>query len=269
MARVNSMVGRRLASSSFRNAVRGLMAAESECAGLRDSACDELYAIGGEQAGRSRGALLKLRRDIYNNRPVDALPSDAAALPAVAAWFAAHQRAELAATALEHGHAAFLDQERQALVEVLGNDSFRQSLALNSPTAWDAVNRYRRSAGELSARDRKSERGIVQHVARALIRVSPLSRFTAVGFATLVSAAPSEVPGLGHHELNRRQGRSRIRPDRTLLLNAVSGITADLTGTAMPELLRQNPSLRCGRPAGHLSPLGRRAPTLAAGDADR
>ena len=112
------------------------MAAESEDAGLRDSACDELYAIGGEQAGRSRRVLLKLRRDIYNNWPVDALPSDAAALPAVAAWFAAHQRAELAATALEHGHAAFLDQERQALVEVLGNDSFRQSLARIPPPRW-------------------------------------------------------------------------------------------------------------------------------------
>ncbi len=245
MTRVNSLVGRRLASPTFRTAIRSLVAAEADCASLKESACDELYALGGELGSRDRGAILKLRRSIFNNRAVDALPAGTESLPAVTAWHAAHQRAELARAALEHGHAAFLEQERRVLAEMLGNESFRHALALNSPTVLDAVNRYRRADGELSARDRKSERGIVQHLTRALVRVSPLSRFTAVGYATW-SEQPG-VPDLGSHELSRRQGTSRIRTDRTLLLNAISGIVTHPAGPAggqVPQQVRRNPTLR-------------------------
>lgn len=245
MTRVNSLAGRRLASPAFRTAIRSLAAAEADCARLQEAACDELYTLGGQVGNRERGPLLKLRRSIFNNRPVDALPPSTESLPAVVAWYAAHQRAELARTALEHGHASFLQQERRVLAEMLGNENLRQALALNSPAVLDAVNRYRRAAGDPSARDRKSERGIVQHLTRALVRVSPLSRFTAVGYATWSEEAGT--PTLDSHEMSRRQGTSRVRTDRPLLVNAISGIVtppAGPEGGQVPEQVRRNPTLR-------------------------
>jgi hypothetical protein len=243
MTRVNSLVGRRLAGPDFRRVIASLAAAEARCAELADLACDELYVLGGTVAGRQRGEVLALRRAIHNNRRVEAIPTGCASLPAVAAWFDAKTRAELAGTAVESGYPTFLARERVALAEMVGNESLRLSLALNSPQVLEAVQRYRRSGGDPSPRDRKSERGILQFLTRALIRVSPLSRFTAVGFATWSESAPS----MDDPRLTRRQGRSRIHLDRALFVNAISGIVEPPGAAAAPNTVRRNPSLRMER----------------------
>ena len=242
MVRVNSLVARRLSAPGLRRVIGSLTTAEAQCARLGVIACDELYVLGGSVTGRDRGEVLTLRRAIHNSRRVDALPASCASLPGVMAWFSARQHADLACTALEAGYSHFLAQERAALIEMLGSESLRLSLALNSPQVLDAVNRYRLSTGEPSARDRKSERGILQFLTRALIRVSPLSRLTAVGFATWDGGAPA----LDDPRLTRRQGTSRIRLDRALFANAVTGIIDPPTGPAgaAPESVRRNPSLR-------------------------
>lgn len=56
---------------------------------------------------------------------------------------------------------------------------------------YEESERYRAAVAgpdRLSARSRKSERGLIQYVTRAMVRTSPLARFTAVGIA---------VPGPG------------------------------------------------------------------------
>jgi len=240
MVRVNSLVARRLAAPDLRRVIGSLTTAEAQCARLGEIACDELYVLGGTVTGRERGDVLTLRRAIHNNRRVDALPTRCVSVPTVVAWFAARQHADLARTALESGYSHFLAQERAVLIEMLGSESLRLSLALNSPQVLDAVNRYRHGSGEPSARDRKSERGILQFLTRALTRVSPLSRFTAVGFATW----DGDAPALDDPSLTRRQGMSRIRLDRALFANAVTGIVDPPTGSAAPTSVRRNPSLR-------------------------
>ncbi|AXI76530.1 hypothetical protein [Peterkaempfera bronchialis] len=109
----------------------------------------------------------------------------------------------------------------------------------------DAVLRYRRSPGRPSARDRKSERGLIQHYARAILRVSPLSRLTAAGFATW---SPDGTP-LDQTRFDRRQAAGLLSIDQPLLSGLVGGIAnppdAVSAGTApIPGLLARNPMLR-------------------------
>ncbi|MFD0804141.1 hypothetical protein ACFQZU_22890, partial [Streptomonospora algeriensis] len=78
------------------------------------------------------------------------------------------------------------DRERTTLAELLADEDLRKALALAAPEIHDEAERYRRAvagSARLPARIRKSERGLLQYATRAMVRTSPLSRFTAVGIA--------------------------------------------------------------------------------------
>lgn len=245
MLRINPTPGRRLAGPELRTALGALHAAERRRAALAEPACDALFALAGEAEGRLRHQLLHLKRSVHNGRDPGPGPWPQELPPIVTAWIEASERSLLARTAIRTGHAAFLAQERAALAEAMAGDAFQLSLALNSPQVLDAVLRYRRSPGQPSARDRKSERGLIQHYARAILRVSPLSRFTAAGFARW----SPDGPRLDQTAFDRRQARSVLTLDQPLfsalangILTAPDAVGAD--GQAFPAVLARNPMLR-------------------------
>ncbi|MEZ0090960.1 lantibiotic dehydratase [Streptacidiphilus sp. EB129] len=248
MLRINPLPGHRLGSRELTAAVRVLLEAEQLCASLGDAACAELFELAGGTTGRDRQRILELKRAVYNRR-APGPAADGHPWPAVtSAWLAARQRGDLARSVLTTGYETCLAQERAALAEAVGAESFQLSLALTSPRVLEAVRHYARSAGTLSKRDRKSERGILQHLARALVRTSPLTRFTAVGFA---SWSDQGVP-LDRVAFQRRRTHSLPSMDRALISTLVGGLlpqspipaeNAD-NGPEAGEAVKQNPSLR-------------------------
>jgi hypothetical protein len=116
------------------------------------------------------------------------------------------------------------------LARLLGDEDLRCSLALVAPEVHAEAQRYRAAvdAGQSgSARARKAERGLLQYVTRALVRTSPLSRFTAVGLAVPdgEGIAPDQVrfegaevfPGVDRVMLGYVLGGLSLSDDEALL----------------------------------------------------
>jgi len=239
LLRVNALPGRRLSSAELRAALREHMSAAQAVARLRDAACDELYNLGGTLTGPERSAALTLKRAIYNDREPAEAAHDKQWSPAVTAWLAAWQRRRLAAAAIRNGYETYLAAERGLLAELISGESFQLSLALTSPQVLEAVRRYRRRVDDLTARDRKSERGIIQHLMRAMVRTSPLTRFTAVAHGSWQPDAES----LDSPRFDPSRAQSFLHVDRAMLSATVTGIVAP-PGEAIPSVLMRNPTLR-------------------------
>jgi len=239
LLRVNALAGRRLSSAELRAALREHMSAAQAVARLRDAACDELYDLAGTLTGPERSATLTLRRAIYNDREPAEAAHDKQWSPAVTAWLAAWQRRRLAAAAIRNGYETYLAAERGLLVELISAENFQLSLALTSPQVLDAVRRYRRRVDDLTARDRKSERGIIQHLMRAMVRTSPLTRFTAVAYGSW----QPDGDALDSPRFEANLAQSFLHVDRALLSATVTGIVA-APGEAIPSVLIRNPTLR-------------------------
>ncbi|WP_405700035.1 lantibiotic dehydratase family protein [Streptomyces sp. NBC_01383] len=203
--RVNPLRRARLGDPGQRTLLAGLAAAETELAAAADACSQELYeSIGTAASDDERRALIALRRSIHNGRAPKKTPQDPT--PAVAHWLAAYQERERLRSAVADGYPDAAERERALLAELLGNDDLLRSLALLAPEVHQEAERYRAAVagpGKLSARTRKSERGLIQYVTRAMVRTSPLSRFTAVGIAEPAPATdpeavhPGDVPFTG------------------------------------------------------------------------
>ncbi|MCH0561747.1 MULTISPECIES: lantibiotic dehydratase family protein [unclassified Streptomyces] len=245
LMRVNPLPGRRLGAPGLTVALRALAAAGTDAAKVADQACDELYDVAGRATGRDRHRALQLRRDIHNQRdPAPALMSGDWP-PAVAAWLDARQRSLLARAALTAGHGELVAHERAVLAELCAAEPFQLSLALNSPQVLDAVRRYRSGFAAPSARLRKSERGILQHLTRAMVRTSPLSRFTAVGFAHWSPQGQRLDAG----DFDRRSARAFVSLDRALFGAVVTGTgerpwDTERAAAGLPAVVESNRSLR-------------------------
>ncbi|MFJ9522857.1 lantibiotic dehydratase [Kitasatospora sp. NPDC101801] len=244
LLRINPLPGRRLASPILGVALRALAAAETARFQVAEAACAELYELAGGPAGRDRHRALRLRRDIHNHRDPEPALQTGPWPEAVTAWLDAQQRSLLARTALTAGHQDLLAHERTVLAELCAAEPFQLSLALNSPQVLDAVRRYRSGADAPSARLRKSERGILQHLTRAMVRTSPLSRFTAVGFAHW-SEHGTALDAVG---FDRKAARAYVSLDRALFSALVTGVGevpwAEGARTSLPPVVDQNRTLR-------------------------
>jgi hypothetical protein len=238
LLRINTLPGRRLGSDPLRAALRALVDAEQEVAVLREPACAELFALAATASGARRTAILALKRTIYNGRdPRDRLTAGDWP-PATTRWLEAQRRHLVARLALRSGYTGFLAEERAALAEVIGYEPFQLALALGSPQVLEAVRRYRAGVTDPTARDRKSERGILQHAMRAMVRTSPLSRFTAVALGHW-SAAGAELDRVG---FDRRRGHPVLMVDRPLFCGLVTGLVTP--GDPVPGWVERNRSIR-------------------------
>jgi hypothetical protein len=187
--RVNPLPRQRLAEPESVRILGELTDALRDALTSAPAAEDALYASIRLVDGAQRRHLLALRRDIHNGRAPIVTP-DTSLVPAVVRdWLAAQERVAALRARLSEHHPTALHAERAVLRSLLEEPSLRQAMALLAPEVESAARRYSATA-EPGKRERKSERGLLQYVTRALVRTSPLSRFTAVGLAVPEPGAP-------------------------------------------------------------------------------
>ncbi|MFE6912445.1 lantibiotic dehydratase [Streptomyces rubiginosohelvolus] len=169
--------------------------ATEQLALLAGKAADQLHGlIGGSDDEPLRRALLKLRRDVFNNRlpdPVaaeDALTRvralDPAAARALADWLTGRRAL---ADQRDAGAVLLADETgrtRTELARIAGHERLRKGLLLASPTLDAQLDAYREKASRPGARPdrkrRKIERSLLSYVYRTACKTSPFSTFTGV-----------------------------------------------------------------------------------------
>ncbi|MGW3151133.1 lantibiotic dehydratase [Streptomyces sp. NPDC001177] len=207
-----------------------LTALAAEDAALRAVLSDDLFATrAGHDEAFHRQVVLPLRRALHNGReprPVllgrlGALPDR---VPRLADWLALR---ELRARLLDELAVAVppaLTAERAALADLCRSPAFTRAIALTSADLLRAVDRAGR--GETGRRARKEEASVLRHALRASAKTSPLSWFTAVGWATgraEETAAPA-TPVLELGTASTAPLTSVVKENRTL----VTALTAAL-----------------------------------------
>ncbi|MFI0189552.1 lantibiotic dehydratase [Streptomyces sp. NPDC017082] len=185
-------------SAAVRALLSRLTALAARDAGLRTVLCDDLFAArAAHDEDFHRQVVLPLRRALHNGRePRPALLGRLGTLPGrvprLAEWLALREtRARLLAelgTAVPPALAA----ERAALTDLCRSPAFARAVALTSADLLRAVGRAGQDA--TGRRARKEEASVLRHALRASTKTSPLSWFTAVGwaaepFATTAGAA--------------------------------------------------------------------------------
>ncbi|KWT63925.1 hypothetical protein ADL21_00830 [Streptomyces albus subsp. albus] len=247
MLRINPLRRRRLAADSVVHLAELLRAAYRERDQIAPAASDELYGvIGTVTDGPRRARLLGLRRDIHGGRrPAPRVTATELATAgrvaeqlgdSVAAWWTAEQRVQDLEDRLAREWPVAEAAEREAVRELISQRDFRLSVALASPQVAHAMERYERAGATPTARDRKSERGILQYLTRAMMRTSPLSRFTAVGTAV------HDLRGPALDEADFTGATALVDFDRPLLNHLFSGLIP--ASPADDPLITQPPTLR-------------------------
>ncbi|MEU3727289.1 lantibiotic dehydratase [Streptomyces sp. NPDC031705] len=183
--------------------------------------CDDLYdSRDGHPAQLHRDVVLPLRRALHNGREprpalLDRLGDLPARVPRLAAWTAL--RARRAALHAELGPAAerALAAERASLAALCREPALAKAVALTSADLLRAVERA--AAGAQDRRARKEEPSVLRYALRASTKTSPLSWFTAVGWAPLPATPGARpVPAWGAPALFDGPLRSVVKANRTL-----------------------------------------------------
>ncbi|MFC9480070.1 lantibiotic dehydratase [Streptomyces griseus] len=163
---------------------------------LAEKVADQLHGlIGGSDDEPLRRVLLKLRRDVFNNRLPDPVAAeralarvralDPAAARALADWLtgrrALHERRSAGAGLL----AAETGRSRTELARIAGHERLRKGLLLASPTLDAQLDGYRRktdrdAGARPDRKQRKIERSLLSYVYRTACKTSPFSTFTGV-----------------------------------------------------------------------------------------
>jgi hypothetical protein len=226
LLRINPLRRSRLADPALRDALARLAEAERAVRSAAEESSDDLYLMIGSADGAEKKRLVEVRRSVHHDRtPKSELPD----VPSLARWSAARDRREAARAGVAAGYPDAAERERGTLATLLGDEHLRASLALLAPEVAQEADRYRGTlaAGRsLSARARKSERGLLQYVTRAMVRTSPLSRFTAVGLA--VPDPAGSAPG----DIRFETAHAFPGLDRVMLAYVLGGLTA---GAASPD----------------------------------
>ncbi|MBK5995304.1 lantibiotic dehydratase [Streptomyces sp. MBT58] len=171
---------------------------------LAEKAGDQLHdLIGGSDDEPLRRALLKLRRDIFNNR----LPAtdsadrvlgrvhslDPAAASTLADWLTGRRALDGRLGAGAGLLAAETGRSREALRSLAGHERLRRGLLLASPALDAQLDAYRKQPPSAGARpdkkQRKIERSLLSYVYRTACKTSPFSTFTGVALGSLGGSA--------------------------------------------------------------------------------
>ncbi|MEG9548844.1 lantibiotic dehydratase [Streptomyces baarnensis] len=163
---------------------------------LAEKVADQLHGlIGGSDDEPLRRVLLKLRRDVFNNRLPDPVAAehalarvralDPAAARALADWLTGRRALDERRSAGAGLLAAETGRSRTELARIAGHERLRKGLLLASPTLDAQLDGYRRKTGrDAGARpdrkQRKIERSLLSYVYRTACKTSPFSTFTGV-----------------------------------------------------------------------------------------
>ncbi|MER7492771.1 lantibiotic dehydratase [Streptomyces pharetrae] len=215
-------------SAVVRTLLARLTTLTAQDAALRAALSDDLFAArAGHDEDFHRRVVLPLRRALHNGRePRPALLGRLGALPdrvpRLADWLALReQRARLLAE-LDAAVPPALAAERSALAGLCRSPAFTRAIALTSADLLRAIDRAGR--GQTGRRARKEEASVLRHALRASTKTSPLSWFTAVGWAPAAavdrSAAPPGAPEPGPLTPVVQENRTLVAALTTALLDA-------------------------------------------------
>jgi hypothetical protein len=167
---------------------------------------DLLYqAVSRSEREQDRRALLTLRRQVFNNKlprdPEGALrlaeAAAAEACPALAAWLQGRTRWEQLRAAGPQTLLSETDAARSRLRVLAGDPRLRHGLLLASPSLDTALGNYlRRQSGDLSKRERRTERALLEYVYRAAAKTSPFSTFTGVALGEFTESGDGVSHGI-------------------------------------------------------------------------
>ncbi|MDN5929465.1 MAG: hypothetical protein L0I24_00095 [Pseudonocardia sp.] len=196
-----------------------LAQAEHTVRSTAQSCSDELYSLVGTTTdATSRTEIVELRRDIHNDRSPR---KSRVRTPSVSMWLTARERRQDLRDRIAALYPLAAHREREALAELLGDEHLGSALALVAPEVGREANRYRASiaaGGRIGARARKSERGLLQYVTRAMVRTSALSQFTAAGIAV------PDREGIAPDSVRFERATSFVGLDRTMLGYVLGGL---------------------------------------------
>lgn len=182
--RVNTLSRSRLSDPALRALLVGLVDDEGAVRAAAADSADDLYELIGAATDKDvRRRLVELRRIVHNDRSPK---TPDAPTPSVARWLAARETRQHRRDEIARCYPDAAERERATLAALLGDTDLRCALAVTAPELYAESERYRALAGSglpMPTHARKSERGLLQFVTRAMVRTSPLSRFTAVGLA--------------------------------------------------------------------------------------
>ncbi|MFE1480139.1 lantibiotic dehydratase [Streptomyces fimicarius] len=163
---------------------------------LAEKVADQLHGlIGGSDDEPLRRVLLKLRRDVFNNRLPDPVAAeralarvralDPAAARALADWLTGRRALDERRSAGAGLLAAETGRSRTELARIAGHERLRKGLLLASPTLDAQLDGYRRktdrdAGARPDRKQRKIERSLLSYVYRTACKTSPFSTFTGV-----------------------------------------------------------------------------------------
>ena len=219
--RINTLRRSRLSDPVLRTLLTDLLAAEQAVRAAASDCADDLYELIGAATDKdARRKLVELRRIIHNDRTPKS--SDVPA-ESVARWYAARDRRQRCRDEIADAYPDAAERERGTLARLLGDDDLRCALAMAAPEVYAEAERYRalaESGKPMPASARKAERGLLQYVTRAMVRTSPLSRFTAVGLAV------PDPDGLTPNDIGFTGATAFPSLDRVMLGYVVGGLHA-------------------------------------------
>ncbi|MGW3231147.1 lantibiotic dehydratase [Kitasatospora sp. NPDC001095] len=223
-ALVRATVLTRAAQSAPSGLVRDLLArltaVEAADAALRPALGDDLYASRAEHGEEfHRRVVLPLRRALHSGRAprpalLDRLADLPVRVPRLAHWLELRRRHALLLTELTAAVPPALAAERAALAEVCREPAFRRAVALGSADLLRAVVNASEANPERGGRAHKEEAAVLRHALRATGKTSPLSWFTAVGWAS------DELRGNG----TQSAPRAVVRENRALVAALVDAL---------------------------------------------
>jgi hypothetical protein len=151
-----------------------------------------------------RRALLRLRRDVHNGRPVAAkliasLPNPAAGM--LLAWSRARDAAAALRAEAAVAYAAELDAGRIALGAIAADEDFQRGIQLSGEDVYREVTVYAADPFDPQrkpSRRRRVESTIVSYASRVVFKPSPFGSFTEVGAGPWHTPAGPRPPPAFH-----------------------------------------------------------------------
>jgi hypothetical protein len=225
--RINTLRRIRLSDPALRELLASLADAELAVHAAASRCSDELYELIGSAPGKdARRRLVELRRTIHNDRSPKTQDAPA---PSVARWLAARDQRQRCRDEIARCYPDAAGRERVTLAAMLGDENLRCALTLAAPEVYAEAERYRAAVTEgqpVPAHARKAERGLIQYTTRAMVRTSPLSRFTAV------SIAVPDPDGVTPDRVRFSGAVSFPSLDRVMLGYVVGGLHASRAGVS-------------------------------------
>ena len=180
--------------------VQQLIDVESDLDAVRTDVSDLLYdVIGDTQDQEARNALLQVRRDAYNLRPLSeddleaarpAMPDDAELAVDRLIRLTARQDELLDAVAKAFGDE--LAEARERFQDLVKHPGFQKGLLISSETLYDLQQRYQKAGGtDVRSKQERLERGLLRYFTRTAMKATPFGTFCSIIPGRVADDVPS------------------------------------------------------------------------------